>query len=133
MRGKALFQSYGRCFAEFLNECSLVRLGLLDLLTCVGLRYGLRALAPSFDGSLEVFLGHPRARIEFARRLSLFSSGPQSAWICQPPDGPGGKRSNPGERSNVENGVTPSKTHTRAGILAGSSIAYAFRPRLRIA
>jgi hypothetical protein len=27
-------------FAEFLNQGSLVRLGLLDLPTCVGLRYG---------------------------------------------------------------------------------------------
>jgi hypothetical protein len=38
--GQALFRSYGRCIAEFLNEGSLVRLGLLDLSTCVGLRYG---------------------------------------------------------------------------------------------
>jgi hypothetical protein len=41
MRGQALFRSYGRLFAEFLNEESLVHLGLLDLSTCVGLRYGL--------------------------------------------------------------------------------------------
>jgi hypothetical protein len=40
MRGQALFRSYGRLFAEFLNEESLVHLGLLDLSTCVGLRYG---------------------------------------------------------------------------------------------
>ena len=39
-RGQALFRSYGRLFAEFLNEESLVHLGLLDLSTCVGLRYG---------------------------------------------------------------------------------------------
>ena len=38
--GKALFQSYGCLFAEFLEDLSLVRLGLLDLITCVGLRYG---------------------------------------------------------------------------------------------
>ena len=30
--------------AEFLNEGSLVRLGLLDLNTCVGLRYGYHML-----------------------------------------------------------------------------------------
>ena len=35
-RGQTLSRSYGRCFAEFLNEGYLVRLGLLDLLTCVG-------------------------------------------------------------------------------------------------
>ena len=39
--GRALSRSYGRYFAEFLEELSLVRLGLLDLTTCVGLRYGL--------------------------------------------------------------------------------------------
>ena len=38
--GEALFRSYGCFFAEFLGGFSLVRLGLLDLTTCVGLRYG---------------------------------------------------------------------------------------------
>ena len=38
--GQTLFRSYGRLFAEFLDEESLVHLGLLDLSTCVGLRYG---------------------------------------------------------------------------------------------
>ena len=38
--GEALFLSYGCFFAEFLGDQSLVRLGLLDLTTCVGLRYG---------------------------------------------------------------------------------------------
>lgn len=38
--GQTLSLSYGRCIAEFLNEDSLVHLGLLDLSTCVGLRYG---------------------------------------------------------------------------------------------
>jgi|SRR5688572_12639212 len=42
VRGQALFRSYGRLFAEFLDEESLVHLGLLDLSTCVGLRYGRR-------------------------------------------------------------------------------------------
>ena len=37
VRGQALFRSYGRLFAEFLDEESLVHLGLLDLSTCVGL------------------------------------------------------------------------------------------------
>lgn len=38
--GQTLFRSYGRCIAEFLKKGSLVHLGLLDLSTCVGLRYG---------------------------------------------------------------------------------------------
>ena len=42
--GEALSRSYGRFFAEFLNDESLVPLGLLALSTCVGLRYGFRLL-----------------------------------------------------------------------------------------
>ena len=38
--GEALSRSYGCFFAEFLGDHSLVRLGLLALITCVGLRYG---------------------------------------------------------------------------------------------
>ena len=38
--GQALSLTYGRFFAEFLEDISLVRLGLLALITCVGLRYG---------------------------------------------------------------------------------------------
>ena len=37
---QALFRSYGRLIAEFLDEESLVHLGLLDQSTCVGLWYG---------------------------------------------------------------------------------------------
>ena len=37
---QTLSLSYGRFFAEFLEERSLVRLSLLDSTTCVGLRYG---------------------------------------------------------------------------------------------
>ena len=36
--------TYGRFFAEFLEDHSLVRLGLLALNTCVGLRYGLQQI-----------------------------------------------------------------------------------------
>jgi hypothetical protein len=41
--GQALFRSYGCFFAEFLGDVSLVRLRLLDVNTCVGLRYGSRS------------------------------------------------------------------------------------------
>ena len=37
---QALYRRYGRFFAEFLNDESLVPLGLLALSTCVGFRYG---------------------------------------------------------------------------------------------
>src|SRR3989344_7320866 len=43
MCSEALSLTYGRFFAEFLGDLSLVRLGLLDLTTCVGLRYGSRS------------------------------------------------------------------------------------------
>jgi len=46
-----LLLTYGRFFAEFLGDLSLVRLTLLELNTCVGLRYGLQ------NTNLEVFLG----------------------------------------------------------------------------
>ena len=39
-QGQALSLTYGRFFAEFLEDILLVRLGLLDLTTCVGVRYG---------------------------------------------------------------------------------------------
>ena len=39
--GQALSRTYGRFFAEFLEDLSPVRLSLLDQTTCVGLRYGL--------------------------------------------------------------------------------------------
>lgn len=51
-QGQALSLSYGRFFAEFLEDLSLVRLSLLDSTTCVGLRYGTIMLNPN-----EVFLG----------------------------------------------------------------------------
>jgi hypothetical protein len=38
--GQALLRTYGRYFAEFLNDESLVPLGLLALYTSVGFRYG---------------------------------------------------------------------------------------------
>ena len=50
--GRTLSLSYGRYFAEFLEDLSLVRLSLLDSTTCVGLRYGTTTLNPN-----EVFLG----------------------------------------------------------------------------
>ncbi len=38
---QALLLTYGHFFAEFLEHLSPVRLGLFDLNTCVGLRYGM--------------------------------------------------------------------------------------------
>ena len=58
-KGLTLLLTYGRFFAEFLEDLSLVRLGLLALNTCVGLRYGLQCT------NLEVFLGSVLTQIRF--------------------------------------------------------------------
>ena len=49
--GQALSLTYGRFFAEFLEDLSLVRLTLLELTTCVG--FGTDVMY----SSLEDFLG----------------------------------------------------------------------------
>ena len=48
---QALLRTYGRFFAEFLKEKSLVPLGLLALSTSVGFRYGAEQL--NLGGFLE--------------------------------------------------------------------------------
>jgi hypothetical protein len=78
--GKALFRSYGCFFAEFLGDHSLVRLGLLDLTTCVGLRYGV------YEIKLRKF--------SWKRALLYLPLAEHSrfAWIphqSEPPDLPG--------------------------------------------
>jgi hypothetical protein len=67
MQGQALFRSYGCFFAEFLEDLSLVRLGLLDLNTCVGLRYGC-AMVMLRDFSWD------RALHDFSTRGQKFST-----------------------------------------------------------
>ena len=49
-------RTYGRFFAEFLKEKSLVPLGLLALSTSVGFRYGANMFLP-IKRLIEVFLG----------------------------------------------------------------------------
>ena len=52
---QGLSRSYTCCFAEFLNVSYLDHLGLLDLPTCVGLRYGnLNFSLPRFFSSVEI-------------------------------------------------------------------------------
>ena len=61
--GQALLLTYGRFFAEFLGDLSLVRLRLLALITCVGLRYG---------SSIDVLrsFSWKRAPLDSFRRIS---------------------------------------------------------------
>ena len=65
--GQALSRTYGRFFAEFLNEESPVRLGLLDQSTCVGFRYGCVAI------NLDGFLGDLLCRISPALLQGIFT------------------------------------------------------------
>lgn len=67
--GQTLSLSYGRFFAEFLEDLSLVRLSLLDSTTCVGLRYGTVTFNPN-----EVFLGSVLPTISSAVALLLDST-----------------------------------------------------------
>lgn len=66
MQGQTLSLSYGRFFAEFLEDLSLVRLSLLDSTTCVGLRYGTIMFNPN-----EVFLGSVLLTISLAEASDL--------------------------------------------------------------
>ena len=112
-------------FAEFLDEGSLVHLGMLYLPTCVGLRYGrwrtwLEAFLGS-TGSIPAAWGVPRA---FPSPLSHRSHGfsYRSSLPVWRPRGPGPTPLRP---PIAHNGCQ------RDGNTNPLSITYAFRPRLR--
>ncbi len=68
---QALFRSYGCFFAEFLGDVSLVRLRLLDVNTCVGLRYGY-SCNKFRDFSWKMALHHlPRRTVIFPLFLEI--------------------------------------------------------------
>ncbi len=69
--GETLSRSYGRCFAEFLNEGSPVRLGLLALSTCVGLRYGYYYLNLRSFSWHSAHLCFPDLKPEFQKYLEF--------------------------------------------------------------
>jgi hypothetical protein len=126
LRRKALFRSYGRFFAEFLNNVSLVHLRLLASPTCVGLRYGCLGFNPrGFSWhQLQLDWVHlavfPSANLGANdKRICLFVTPLASNVISQ-------------ITPNLRQCVTPSENQGSAGILTSSSIDYAFRPRLRI-
>ena len=55
--GQTISLSYGRCFAEFLNEGSPIHLGLLALSTCVGFGTVTISLTlEAFPGILLIFV-----------------------------------------------------------------------------
>ncbi len=72
--GQTLSRSYGRLFAEFLDEESLVHLGLLDLSTCVGLRYGRLVPERSWTFLVSTFTGI-RTKVRFIRSHFYYLDG----------------------------------------------------------
>jgi hypothetical protein len=121
--GQALSLTYGRFFAEFLEDLSLVRLTLLELTTCVGLRYGrhvLKLRSFSWNRALYSFL--------LRRRRSRFCSE------YMPPDFPNrpphSTNPNPIMGSKYSN---PSlhRTHDRSRNINRVSIGCGFRHPLR--
>ena len=79
--GQSLFRSYGRFFAEFLSEGSLVGLGLLDPSTGVGLRYGRQQhKLTSFSGQHFTQNRHPEGHLSLKSR----SRDPWTAITMKP-------------------------------------------------
>ena len=76
MRGQSLFRSYGRFFAEFLSEGSLVGLGLLDPSTGVGLRYGRQ------QHKLISFSGHHFTQNRSSEESLSLKLGSPSPWTA---------------------------------------------------
>jgi len=72
---QTLSRSYGRFFAEFLEEHSLVRLSLLDSTTCVGLGYGFHmVMLRRFSWKLALSYSFGRT-VRFSLFLGFMSSG----------------------------------------------------------
>ena len=109
-------------FAEFLNQSSLKRLGLLDPPTCVGLRYGLHAIY------LEAFLGSMGSTAS-DYKVTASPLGLGSAHLTTPPAyrlAPG--YPTPGRSTLLRPSIALAYKCRNINLLP---INYAFRPRLR--
>ena len=116
--GQALSRNYGRCFAEFLNEGSLVHLRLLASPTCVGFS------TVTYILTLEVFLGNSLIGIDSTCASSSANHLTDAARIYQSCV----LRSAtyiPLNTLQIKNHVSPSENISSAGILTSSSIGYA--------
>ena len=113
-------------FAEFLNQSSLDRLGILYLTTCVGLRYG------QPDISLEAFLGSMES-LTSPNRLAITSQAYELRICLQhSPTRLAPAHSTPSARPILLR--PPIATNELVGWYRNInplSIDYAFRPRLR--
>ena len=114
--GQALLLTYGRFFAEFLNEDSLVPLRILSSPTSVGLRYDAHVL------NLEDFLGRLFRCIALGKpktyRIARDSTLKSAARICLDYIAYLPKRQTIKAHSIISS-VSPSHKHARAGILTG--------------
>jgi hypothetical protein len=121
--GKASCKRTPSFFAEFLNEDSPVRLGLLALSTCVGLRYGRSRM------NLRSFSRHP-APLPFPalRQRSERPSDMRSADL--PAEHPQTVHTNP-IRCEGYRDASLHRIRDRCRNIDLLSIDYAFRPRLR--
>ena len=121
--GQALSLTYGRFFAEFLEDLSLVRLSLLDLNTCVGLRYGRHMLKlRSFSWNRALYALPLRRRTLFFRSEYCVADFPTTP--------PHGTNPNPIMGHRYSN---PSlhRTYDRSGNINPVSIRCGFRHPLR--
>ena len=79
---RTLSRSYGRFFAEFLGDLSLVRLSLLDLNTCVGLRYGFYMHKFRSFSRKRALCNNPRRTGNFALSSeSSLKTSPGFSWV----------------------------------------------------
>ena len=73
--------TYGRLFAEFLGDLSLVRLSLLDQTTCVGLRYGLNYFMLRSFSWKALRKNFPIRGLKFSKsQISFLKQFPGFAW-----------------------------------------------------
>ena len=127
LMGALLIPKLRSQYAEFLNERSLIRLGILSLPTCVGLRYGQPA------NSLEVFLGGMGSASWFGTKPHF----PAGLEVCESRiclGLPLRQRPHTSSRAYAYPSASPHRS-TRASWCRNVdllSIGYAFRPRLRI-
>ncbi len=126
--------TYGRYFAEFLNEDSLVHLGtLMPAYLC---RFAVRLsdiqAANFFLAPLQFKLARPKlclpasAKATADKLTSIHNIGNLSVEALAKTD------VHTIERSNIQDASVIGFIPDSAGILTCSSIDYAFRPRLRI-
>lgn len=121
--GQALSLTYGRFFAEFLEDLSLVRLTLLELNTCVGFRYGRHVLKlRSFSWNRALYSPPLRRGMSRLRSEYCLPDLPKRLPHATNPNPiMGSKYSNP----------SLLRTHDRSGNINPVSIGCGFRHPLR--